>query len=119
MIVNKNQIEKVVCAAIWYDDGKIWPHQPANVKTGIVVSGLRHPICFVLLSILYKENLDLLGDFSPEGLRIHIKRNVEQGFLTNHNRFVDRTEGGQIAIASGQIEKLKYDDNEMYSEDLY
>ena len=42
-----------------------------------------------------------------------------QGFLTNTNRFVDRYEGAKIALACGQITKLNYSKDMMYSEDLY
>jgi len=40
----------------------------------------------------------------------------EQGFLTSKNRFVDRKEGGEIAFAAGQTEKLR---EMLFSEDLY
>ena len=42
-----------------------------------------------------------------------------QGFLTNLNRFVNRTEGANIARASGQVDKLQFSRKELFSEDLY
>ena len=42
----------------------------------------------------------------------------EQGFVTEGGRFVDRAEAAQIALACGQIEKLRYLDGELDSADL-
>lgn len=42
-----------------------------------------------------------------------------QGFLTNKNRFVGRKEAAQIALSSGQIKKLNFSSESLYSEDLY
>ena len=47
-------------------------------------------------------------------------RTLKEGFLTSHNRFVDRVEAGQIAIACGQIKKMHYLSGErLDSSDLY
>lgn len=97
--------EKIVCAAIWYKNGNFRQTSPKNIDEGIVVFGLRHNHCFELLSALYPN-------------KEYISR-CEQGFLTTDNRFVDREEASKIAIESGQIEKCKYTDNYLYSEDLY
>lgn len=43
----------------------------------------------------------------------------EQGFLTSLNRYVDRIEAGKIAIAAGQITKLTYHHEELFSEELW
>jgi hypothetical protein len=43
----------------------------------------------------------------------------EQGFITNTGRFVDRREGAQIALSSGQIKALKFQKHELFSEDLW
>jgi hypothetical protein len=42
-----------------------------------------------------------------------------QGFLTDNDRFVDRKEAALIAVASGQIDKPQYVDDELFSEDLW
>lgn len=42
-----------------------------------------------------------------------------QGFVTSEGRFVERDEAGRIAIASGQIEKLKYNSKDLFSEELW
>jgi hypothetical protein len=31
-------MEKILCAAIWYDDGKKYIMQPKNIDSGIVVA---------------------------------------------------------------------------------
>jgi hypothetical protein len=48
-----------------------------------------------------------------------VKAENPQGFVTEEGRFVDRVEGGRIAIAAGQIKELKYHHEDMFSEDLY
>lgn len=97
--------EYILCAAIWFDDGKEYAHQPKNVKTGLVFCGWRHGCIFPQIGGTVKERQDLL---------IFEK---EQGFLTNENRFVDRKEAAKIAIASGQITDV--DNNYLFSEDLW
>lgn len=96
--------ERILCSAIWVDDYEFYPHQPINIPTGFVATGLRHCNCFVALSLtkIQYKSLDYV-----------------QGFLTNKNRFVDREEGAKIALACGQIEKLNHSDTKLYSEDLY
>jgi hypothetical protein len=41
-----------------------------------------------------------------------------QGFLTNTDRFVDRIEGREIAIKSGQVKEEEIG-KKLFSEDLY
>ena len=94
--------EYILCAAIWFDDGKEYAHQP--VKTGIVLCGWRHGCIFPQIGGLVKER---------QQLGIHEK---EQGFLTSKNRFVDREEGGSIAFLAKQISEPTAC---LYSEDLY
>lgn len=43
----------------------------------------------------------------------------EQGFITDTGLFVDRKQAARIAIECGQIDRLKYSDTELFSEDLY
>jgi hypothetical protein len=42
-----------------------------------------------------------------------------QGFLTSRNTFVDREEAARIALAAGQTQKLKFQPNQLFSEDLW
>lgn len=98
--------ERIICAAIFYDDGIERGNMPVNAKTGVVACGLRHANCFAILHTIYPE-------------RDYIN-NSTQGFLTSLNRFVDRVKAGEIALKSGQIEQLSYfNGRELDSSDLY
>jgi len=92
--------EDIRCAAIYYNDGKEYPHQPCNINTGYVLCGLRHHNCFAMR----KDKND--------GKR----NNTRQGFLTSKDRFVTRKEAAQIALDAGQIPKQI---DILFSEDLY
>lgn len=95
----KETVEDIRCAAIWFNDGASWKHQPNNIDSGYVICGLRHHNCFAVRAALG------LGKIA------HV-----QGFLTNKNRFVDRVEGASIAYKAGQVStEIK----ELFSEDLY
>jgi hypothetical protein len=96
--------EYILCAAIWFDDGKEYRSQPNNITTGLVLCGWRHGCIFPQIGGLVAER-QKLGIFEKE-----------QGFLTNLNRFVGRKEAGEIAFAAGQTEELMLT---LYSEDLY
>jgi hypothetical protein len=96
--------EYILCAAIWFDDGKEYRLQPKNITTGLVLCGWRHGCIFPQIGGLVAER-QKLGIFEKE-----------QGFLTNLNRFVGRKEGGKIAFDAGQTKELK---ETLYSEDLY
>jgi len=101
--LENNQKEYILCAAIYYDNGKKYEHQPKNIESGIVVCGRRHHNCFIILFNMFAED-----DYS--------KKNTTQGFLTNTDRFVDRQEAAQIAFGRGQI---KIPTKSLFSEDLY
>jgi hypothetical protein len=95
--------EYIICAAIWYDHllGAEYDHQPTNVYSGFVICGHRHHNCISIRSLI-----------GPD--RDHV-----QGFLTNENRFVNRS----IALAANQIKPESLVDAELkrklYSEHLY
>src|ERR1035437_1031479 len=110
-----NGVERILCAAIWYkelplinDDIPSNLLRPVNIATGIVFCGFRHPHCmYQMVAITGTRSVKPeCGDYS-------------QGFLTSKNRFVNRKEAAIIAIACGQIDKLEYSDDTLYSEDLY
>lgn len=42
-----------------------------------------------------------------------------QGFVDNNGMFLTRIEAAQIALENGQITKLKFHKQELFSEDLY
>ena len=102
--------EYILCAAIHFLDGIKHLHQPKNIESGFVVAGRRHHNCYVTISILHK--LDLSKDSILKGME------SVQGFITSNDRFLNRRESYDVAVASGQIE----DDSEvkrLMSEDLY
>jgi hypothetical protein len=104
MNATMNDKEYIMCAAIWFDDGKKYNLQPSTVDTGLVLCGWRHGCIFPQIGGLVGER-QKLGIFERE-----------QGFLTNKNRFVGRKEAAHIAYSSGQISELK---ETLFSEDLW
>lgn len=101
--------EYILCAAIWFDDGKEYLFQPLNIKTGKVFCALRHNVIYELIGGTVKERQDN-GLFEKE-----------QGFLTSENRFVNRNDGAKIARDANQINwtNVNWDTTLLYSEDLY
>jgi len=110
-----NSKEYILCAAIHYKDLPLINNdipssllRPVNCATGIVFCGFRHPHC------LYQ----LVAITGIRSVKPEVGEYI-QGFLTSRNRFVDRKEAAEIAIASGQIIKTEYENNSLFSEDLY
>lgn len=99
-------VERVLCAAIWFDDEVEHPHQPRNIKTGLVVCGWRHHNCYATAHALSVRMLPA----ARAGAANH------EGFLTSTGRFVDRSEAGHIAFAADQVDR---DNLCLMSEDLY
>lgn len=96
-----NMKQYILCAAIYYNDGKEHQSQPNNIKTGYVICGRRHHNC--------------IHTFLALGLE-HPKTTAIQGFLTNDNLFVDRVEAAKIAYVAGQVQEQH---KILISEDLY
>lgn len=95
--------EYILCAAIHFDDGAVYEHQPVNILSGVVIMGGRHSNAFATLAALGISREDY--EFPPH-----------QGFITSKNRFLNRAESAKIAFAAGQTdENMKY----LVSEDLY
>jgi len=101
--------ERILCAAIWYDNHQEYRLNPKNIDRGIVITGYRHSECIQTLCLMFYPNWK--NNRIDDILRIHCNNHQKQGFLTNHNRFVDRTEAIQV----------NYTDRtrELYSEDIY
>lgn len=97
--------EEIICAAVWFDDGKKYEHQPINIELGFVVCGRRHHNCFMTASILRGEDWKV-SDYG---------KNV-QGFITSEDRFLNRKDAAEVAYAAGQAFKK---DGCLFSEDLY
>ena len=93
--------EKILCAAIHFDDGIDYTHQP--LKPGFVICGLRHGAIF---EIAYAC-----------GISKEFERT--QGFLTSRGRFVKREEACKIAGKMNQINNKIGPDGILFSEDLY
>ena len=87
---------RIVCAAL------------RDPETGIVILGPRHfdPTMQYQLQHAYPE------------LRTRAMK-LEQGFIDQHGRFLDRVESLAIAKAEGQILQKTGCDSELFSEDLY
>lgn len=102
-ILNRKGPERIICAAIHFDDGvPEHPHQPKGIETGYVVAGRRHHNCFSIHAILTAKK--------------KFNGKITQGFITSHDRFVDRSEAGTIAYTALQTEEIT---NCLFSEDLY
>lgn len=93
----------ILCAAIWYDDGKEHVHQPKNIETGYVICGRRHHNIIGIADIFGKKT----------------KRDTIQGFLTSDDNFVNRKEAIPIALEAGQTTSEELEFNQLYSEDIY
>lgn len=101
ILANNIKPEYVICAAIWFNDGKEYVHQPKNIKEGFVICGRRHHNCFMAKT---------LSEFSE------VKGNAIQGFLTSKDIFLNREEAGKLAFETGQIPEIT---DCLFSEDLY
>ena len=109
-----NTREYIACAAIWYNDGTtVRPHNPPNIKTGIVVCGLRHCNCFTILFALYPKRDYMQTQVSDDAM----ERATTQGFLSSTGEFKTRAEAYAIAINNGQCEPCKTEI--LMSEDIY
>lgn len=111
--------EYILCASIHFDDGKKHENQPINIETGFVISGRRHHNCYNTL-----QNIGITLGIDEE---IIVRSLVEkanrdsQGFLTNLDRHVNRSEGYLIAKNSNQLLHNMHDQSNpiLTSEDLY
>ena len=99
-----SQVEYILAAAIWFDDGTENLYQPFNIKTGLVLCGWRHGTIFPQIGglVIERKKLGVL--------------NETQGFLTSKNRFVERKEAEDIAFKAGQISEPN---DYLFSADLY
>lgn len=122
--------EYIACSAIHYDNHEHYPFMSVyGIKSGFVLCGFRHPfICSVLPTNSCHEDIEKFNKY----LNIDWEKNVigedgkpirnysiTEGFMTSLGRFVDRKEGAKIALECGQIEKLSYSIDMLYSEDIF
>lgn len=93
--------EHILCAALMYK--------------GIIVAGHRHSDCYAVIGKLY---VIFTNDFN--GVIPNLPDREGQGFLTSHNRYVNRVEAWEIAKANDQITFGKdSSDDFLISENLY
>ncbi|MBN1416109.1 MAG: hypothetical protein JW973_13490 [Bacteroidales bacterium] len=78
MKLKKN--ERIICPAIWIDDGKKYDNQPENIKTGYVVYGIH------IVDIFFRMSIRETG--SPINLQSLKINEVHEGYFTNLNRFI-------------------------------
>lgn len=108
----RNMIEKILCSAVWYDDGEFYPHSPRNIRTGLVIGGLRHCNCITVMAAL-------LGNRAS---RMRKAKEI-QGFLTTHGRFLNRYGAYDLAVKVKQLKepkgKIRETPPQLYSEDLW
>lgn len=105
-------MEKILCAANYYNDGVEYAHNPKNIDIGFITCGLRHHNCI--------QTFAQIRGFPYSKKSLAILRTEIQGFLTNKNRFVDRKEAGAIAYAANQLKVDKFEiGDELFSEDMY
>lgn len=102
--------EYILCSAVHYNDGKAYGHQPKNITLGLVIAGRRHHNCITTLSSLMGGAYDkrLAGQDS-------------QGFITNRDRFVTRSEAYMIAREASQLLHDMHDKSNprLISEDVW
>ena len=89
--LNNGEVEYVMCAANWVDDGIDYAHQPFNIPSGICFCGWRHSCIFQQ----YKERF-------PQETYGRVET---QGFLTTKNRFLTRKEALELVKENGQLTK--------------
>ena len=113
-------MEKILCAAIHYDNHINYPHMDCyGIQTGFVLCGYRHHNIIAVLpentsTDFWNKRLNPLNIDWPID-----NPDIIQGFITSLGRFVNREEAAKIALESGQIGELKYSKNKLFSEDLY
>lgn len=102
--------ELIVCAAI-----KFWHKNQKDINLGrngteLIIPMVRH---------YSPDGREVIESLQPVFEEMELKE-IEQGFITNLGRFVDRKEALQIAKANNQIRNdLGYEPDELYSEMLY
>ena len=102
-------MERIYSAAIWYKQLPTAKRLPNNILYGVVVKGHRHAdIIETVYNLLGKRTVR----FAEDGVGEH-----EQGFVTNQNRYVNRTEAMVIALKAKQVKSNL--STELFSEDLY
>lgn len=113
--------EYILCAAIWYQDGKKYDEQPKNIESGFVVAGRRHSNCY--MTVVAIAGIEKAVQKKLENVAFQMDRKMHQGFITNLDRYVGRAEAYQIAKDSNQIKfgaaAIDKENQILISENLY
>ena len=97
--------EYILCAALDYN--------------GIIIAGYRHSDCYKVLEMMRNKVFDPSPVFVTHN-DDDLPGRDKQGFLTSHNRYVNRVEAWEIAKANDQIVYGKdSSDDFLISENLY
>jgi len=78
--MSKDYNERLICPAIWIDNGKEYDNQPDNIKTGYVVYGIH------VVDIFFRMTSKGIGD--PLNIKEIRLNEIHEGYYTNHNRFI-------------------------------
>lgn len=110
-----NGPERIICAAIWFDDGETWFDRECyrNIETGIVVCADGHHNCVAILDLILSKKAVIKKYGSPIP-----KYMYNYGFITSHRRYVDREDGYKIAKSQNQIIRPDAFQDILYSEDI-
>ena len=92
---------RILCAAIHFDDGEKYQHQPKNIESGYVICGRRH---HNILSVLFELGVN------------YNKKDMIQGFITSDDIFLNREDSAMVAFSAGQTKTCV---NSLVSEHLY
>ena len=90
--LNNGKAEYVMCAAVHYDDGNEYAHQPFNIETGLVIGSWRHASAMQICRFFGIPN-------NRKATAI-----ITQGFWTNKNRFLTREEAFDLVNKNGQLD---------------
>ena len=72
--------ERIICPAIWIDDGEKYENQPENIETGYVVYGIH------IVDIFFRMSSRGIGN--PVNLKTLKLNEIHEGYYTNLERFV-------------------------------
>ena len=98
------EIERVMCAANYHNDGIDYAHQPFNIDKGFIIAGWRRGNVGASYLAANKEAKNWHGAI--------------QGFLTTKNRFLTRAEALELVRETGQLTKPLLG-GQLTSEDLW
>ena len=97
--LSNGEIEYIMCAACYVDDGVEYNFKPYNIDKGLVYGGWRHSN---VMETMPKESV----------------KGCIRGFLTTKNRFLDREQALELVKTTGQL-KNKLIGGILTSEDLW